>query len=603
MYKRQIVNSTSNVHYWLYAPGEKANRWEEFYAAGEMAIAWDNLGDLSRYKSQEEIIEKLAEHSEHERRQTNNSRACYEFASVLKKGDVVIVKKGSWNYVGWGIVESDYFYDESRSDYQHVRKVRWCARGSWTEKLHRLVLKTLTDITKYPDYVERLVAQIGIDIDQKRTGPSEVTSNLNPLNTILFGPPGTGKTYNTVNKALEIIDPSFMSTYPDRSALKGRFDELVNAGQICFTTFHQSMSYEDFIEGIKPTTETQGGSLGYEVRDGVFKNFSETARSNWEAHTKGERNKLTFDEAWNRFYEEWEEHPSMQINTARKHFTITSIGTSTIGFRKANGDMSHSLSRSTLRDLFYGNRSMISGLSTYYTGLLDKLRSYSGTSHSTPLKNFVFIIDEINRGNVSQIFGELITLIEDSKRLGAPEHLTATLPYSGDEFGVPPNLYILGTMNTADRSVEALDTALRRRFSFTEMPPVYTLPELQRTLHGVNLAELLRTINMRIEKLLDRDHLIGHSYFLEARSDLRSVFQNKIMPLLQEYFFGDYGKIGLVLGGGFVERVQHARGGNVFAEFDYDEASDLADRLVYRLHTPDSMSQAEFDQALRQLMG
>lgn len=204
----------SNVHYWLYAPGEKANRWEEFYAAGEMAIAWDNLGDLSRYKSQEEIIEKLAEHSEHERRQTNNSRACYEFASVLKKGDVVIVKKGSWDYVGWGIVESDYFYDESRSDYQHVRKVRWCARGSWTEKLHRIVLKTLTDITKYPDYVERLVAQIGIDIDQKRTGPSEVTSNLNPLNTILFGPPGTGKTYNTVNKALEIIDPSFMSTNP-----------------------------------------------------------------------------------------------------------------------------------------------------------------------------------------------------------------------------------------------------------------------------------------------------------------------------------------------------------------------------------------------------
>lgn len=597
-----IVNSTSNVHYWLYAPGEKANRWDEFYAAGEMAIAWENLGDLSRFQSQEEIEDKLAEYSGQERRQTNNARACYEFASVLKQGDIVIAKKGSWQYVGWGIVESDYFYDESRMDYQHVRKVRWCARGNWTETVHRLVLKTLTDITKYPEYVDRLVSQLGIDVEMNRVQPSLVSLKLHPLNTILFGPPGTGKTYNTVNKALEIIDPHFMGTQPDRSAVKSRFDELANTGQICFTTFHQSLSYEDFIEGIKPTTETQSGALGYEVRDGVFKEFCETARSNWEAYAKGERDKLTFDDAWNRFVEEWEEQPSTPISTARKHFTVTSIGASSIGFRKANGDMSHSLSRNTLRDLFYGNRMMISGLSTYYTGLLDKLRSYKGITESTPLKNYVFIIDEINRGNVSQIFGELITLIEDSKRLGAPEHLTATLPYSGDEFGVPPNLYILGTMNTADRSVEALDTALRRRFSFTEMPPVYDLPALQRSLHGISLATLLTTINMRIEKLLDRDHLIGHSYFLEAGADLRGVFQNKIIPLLQEYFFGDYGKIGLVLGRGFVERVQHERGNNVFAEFDYDEASDLADRLVYRLHMPDSMTSVQFDQALQLLM-
>jgi len=364
------------------------------------------------------------------------------------------------------------------------------------------------------------------------------------------------------------------------------------------------MSYEDFIEGIKPTTETQGGSLGYEVRDGVFKNFSETVRSNWE-ESKLDRAGITlFDDAWSAFIEEWETDPTLQIKTQRSSFTITDIRSKAIAFQKATGTSAHTLSINTLREFFYQTRPMTQhGLKSYYQGLLDKLRDYKVSSESTPLKNFVFIIDEINRGNVSQIFGELITLIEDSKRLGAPEHLTATLPYSGDEFGVPPNLYIGGTMNTADRSVEALDTALRRRFSFTEMPPVYTLLGLQRTLHGVNLAELLRTINMRIEKLLDRDHLIGHSYFLEARSDLHSVFQNKIMPLLQEYFFGDYGKIGLVLGGGFVERVQHARGGNVFAEFDYDEASDLADRLVYRLHTPDSMSPAEFDQALRQLMG
>jgi 5-methylcytosine-specific restriction protein B len=242
------------------------------------------------------------------------------------------------------------------------------------------------------------------------------------------------------------------------------------------------------------------------------------------------------------------------------------------------------------------------GLKTYYRGLLDKLQSYHGADETTPLKKYVFIIDEINRGNVSQIFGELITLIEDTKRLGAAEQLTATLPYSNDEFGVPPNLYILGTMNTADRSVEALDTALRRRFSFIEMPPVYNLDRLQRRQHGVVLAELLATINKRIEVLLDRDHLIGHSYLLETPLDLPSVFQNKIIPLLQEYFFGDYGKIGLVLGRGFVEAVDNSAGNAVFAEFEYDEAADLADRRVYRLTLPAAMSSAEFDRALQLLM-
>jgi 5-methylcytosine-specific restriction protein B len=169
---------------------------------------------------------------------------------------------------------------------------------------------------------------------------------------------------------------------------------------------------------------------------------------------------------------------------------------------------------------------------------------------------YVLIIDEINRGNVSQIFGELITLIEDDKRMGNQEALVATLPYSKKGFGVPPNLYIIGTMNTADRSVEALDTALRRRFCFEEM-----LPQPEKILdegkiydeYQIDLVELLQTINKRIEKLLDKDHQIGHSFFMSVLTigGLKHVFQYKIIPLLQEYFFGDYGKIGLVLGKDF----------------------------------------------------
>ncbi len=186
-------------------------------------------------------------------------------------------------------------------------------------------------------------------------------------------------------------------------------------------------------------------------------------------------------------------------------------------------------------------------------------------------ENYVLIIDEINRGNVAQIFGELITLIEPSKRLGNDEKMTATLPYSQKPFGVPNNLYIIGTMNTADRSVEALDTALRRRFSFEEMMPK---PKLlgDKELCDVKLSDLLTTINQRIVALKDREHQIGHSYFmgLKTDSDLKDVFKDKIIPLLQEYFYGDYKKIYYVLGPGFVEKKTEK---TIFAveNPDYDE--------------------------------
>ena len=208
----------------------------------------------------------------------------------------------------------------------------------------------------------------------------------------------------------------------------------------------------------------------------------------------------------------------------------------------------------------------------------------------------LLIIDEINRGNVSSIFGELITLIEKDKRAGCDEELEVTLPYSKEPFKVPSNVYIIGTMNTADRSIEALDTALRRRFSFKEFPPKPYLIKTEGAssknngiVDGIDLETLLNTINTRIEKLIDKDHKIGHSYFLKVDNKEKLVhsFKNEIIPLLEEYFYGDYGKIGLVLGSSFVEKINHDFDFANFEHYDADIQSDLKEKAVFRIKNKD----------------
>ena len=404
-------------------------------------------------------------------------------------------------------------------------------------------------------------------------------NNMNPisLNQILYGPPGTGKTYNTINKALEIINDEEVKQldFNDRKAVKDLFDKKLKEGQIMFTTFHQSMSYEDFIEGIKPEIEedAEGGkTVIYEVKKGIFKQIAEEARK-IRYQSEEYVQQYTFDDAWNKLIElvkdkiskktllkigSWEY--GLSSKDSLKYSSVNSPSQYTFTITKQNILDSYHKKIARPSGAFQKDMNEIVEFMKTEFQLADYVEEneISNKIEQTP-KPYVLIIDEINRGNVSQIFGELITLIEEDKRLGKDEALEVILPYSKEKFGVPSNLHIIGTMNTADRSVEALDTALRRRFSFVEMMPEYeSLNKIQ--FDDFHLGELLKTINSRIEALLDRDHTIGHSYFINIKPNdteaLKEAFANKIIPLLQEYFYHDYEKIALILGEGFVECIE-----------------------------------------------
>ncbi|MBB1542043.1 MAG: AAA family ATPase [Flavobacteriaceae bacterium] len=422
-----------------------------------------------------------------------------------------------------------------------------------------------------------------------------------PLNQILFGAPGTGKTYHTKKMAVEIINGK-KAQDRSREEINKEYEELIEAGQIVFTTFHQSLSYEDFIEGIKP--ETIDGNVTYEVKDGIFKQLCSRAIEQKPKNSDIEI--YDFDKGWNDLIAEVEQNllsDSMlllPILTQDKGVYVTEItdnGNLKIKPKNSRLDIDYIVSYnrtkklqgvfsdlSVVKNIDKEFRSVIGGSnSSAYWAVLNyinnKIKENNKEIDFEETKNHVLIIDEINRGNVSAIFGELITLLEEDKRKGNPEHTEAKLPYSGNNFSVPNNVYIIGTMNTADRSVEALDTALRRRFSFVEMQPD---PNKLSEVENVDLSKLLETINKRIEVLIDKDHQIGHSYFIgiEDLDGLRRTFKDKIIPLLEEYFYGDFGKIGLVLGGAFIKLAENQV---AFPKnFKYEEGF-LEDKKIYHI--------------------
>lgn len=339
-----------------------------------------------------------------------------------------------------------------------------------------LYAPSIQNLWKYTDediYYAEITHQ---QIAEPSNGYKIASNTKFPLNQILYGPPGTGKTFESIRRAIAIVENKSWALVQqmDANTIQKRLDAYLSSGQVVFTTFHQAMSYEDFVEGIKPVVVDH--QVQYQIQNGILKN----------------------------------------------------------------------LTNSALQD---------------------------------PDKTFVLVIDELNRGNVANIFGELITLLEEDKRLQMLNALKVQLPYSKTLFALPPNLYLIATMNTTDRSIEQLDMALRRRFSFIEMLPDSIL--LSENIEGINLRLMHQKINERIGILLDNHHLIGHSYFMNIGSlnELQELFKTQIIPLLLEYFYGDYGKIGLILGKDFlnIKKIEYNR----FADFDYEGLDRAWDKPIY----------------------
>ena len=441
-------DGVQTVRYWLYAPGEGACMWDEFYARGIMGLAWGEVGDLSSYATKQGLKQQMLQTYPENGTQKNDIHALWQFANEMKPGDVVFVKKGTTEIIGRGIVTGDYVYDADGGHYPNIREVRWTHTGQWPLD-ERLPMKTLTDITYNQELVKRIETSFldsddSVDIEESTAVFPEYSAEeflksvymdrdrydaivgllKTKKNIILQGAPGVGKTFVAKRLAYSMMG-------------------VKDVSRVKLVQFHQSYSYEDFIEGYRPS------GAGFELVKGAFYSFCKKAAEDEE-------------------------------------------------------------------------------------------------------NDYFFIIDEINRGNLSKIFGELFMLIENDKRGNELQLL-----YSRELFCVPANVHIIGMMNTADRSLAMLDYALRRRFAFVELRPAFDSDGFRDYCAGLGnprfeaLVREVESLNRAIaeDESLGEGFCIGHSYFCNMKHEnctdaaLASIVDYELIPMLKEYWFDEPGKV------------------------------------------------------------
>ena len=916
----QFKDDKSTPTYWLFAPGKNAEKWTEFQEKNIMALGW-GIGDLSKYSSKKELLNTLKNKNNDNSNPTNDAKANWDFINEIKIGDVIIAKKGISDYIGYGIVSSNYYYDEEQEKhgYESVRNVNWIKTGLWKETEQKIVLKTLTNISKYPDYVDKLIKLIGVSsinywvfqgnpkvfdvikylndkvnhnwsvhnhknkikigdkvilwVTGKNSGCyalAEITSSLyqtsdskdeikyysdfakekydfkntfgknkgdkvdlsithnitkNPITRDLInnnellenfkaGNQGTNFSsnqieYNTILNMImdkKSLNSTFYniwfvcqgSSFTDDQGKKYLFapkidkkgnpkyywsnvskiqkdDIIINYSHgikgisiaksdsypgknphpqehwqdegwkvdLDYYPLLPIIEYKDFnnyskelissLNKIKGPIQKNGGvKQGYlfefnfesiqiirnkygstfpqKIEELLFKKSTKNIVINELKTMNNPKNQILFGppgtgktyKLSNEYFKKYTDYNSSRNREdlldellLKNKFTWFDIIAAIIYHNKkvsVNEILNHEFIQSKMRiqnaqtprqtiwaellehgqldcdkikrnpdgrrepmiiwkdedSNFSFKDLLVDELIVESLDLLNQSKNLSNNLNSTikryefvtfhqafsyedfiegikpvmdeesnelkyeikdgvfkqickralndPKNKYALFIDEINRGNVANIFGELITLIEPDKRDGMKNSLSVKLPYSKTIFSVPKNLDIIGTMNTADRSVEALDTALRRRFEFEEMLPNSSLLSKIKC-DNIDLEKLLNTINKRIEKLLDKDHQIGHSYFMNSDNllsivDLRYIFKNKILPLLQEYFYGDFGKIGLVLGEKFIKEKDD---NTVFSKFNYDDLDLIDERKVYQLSDLNTLESKDFE--------
>jgi hypothetical protein len=448
-------------------------------------------------------------------------------------------------------------------------------------------------------HLRRMLASVSVapTAHAVATEPKPTAKTYTPTgpasNVILYGPPGTGKTHSVRRRALELIGDASAAT-ATLADVNAQWAQLCREGQIVFCTFHQAFAYEEFVEGLRANTDEEG-NVHYRVEPGVFKRLALMAAAEG---ISSDADDSDFDDLWETLVESLREEPRIIESTKKKKYQMEAAARGGVYFRGGTLDDDEVFepngkwliaNENSMRALWEERvqlgewpkttdigplaKGHVTAMWIVYRELLKLQKSNtrsadpvaraqralaSGRSFNfaAGVRHHVLVIDEINRANIARVFGELITLLEPDKRLGSPNELRVQLPSSKEWFGVPPNLHVVGTMNTADRSIALMDVALRRRFTFEEMMP--DADALNDALAEANVDEALRKLlvvvftklNERLRYLYDREHQIGHAYFFGVRSieDLRGVFATKIIPLLQEYFFGRWEKVALALG-------------------------------------------------------
>ena len=611
--KFDINTFFNNIKYWLYSAGEKSYKWDEFYKDGIMAIGWDYLGDLTKYSSQEEIANKITKEENKTQYPMNDSKANWEFAKDMQVGDIVYVKKGLQDaLIGRGIVKSDYIYDANRNEYKSIRKVEWTHNGIYDVDFKVLDIKqwnqkTLTEISqsKYKDFCLKIE-----DVFMKKQ-PEENSNSLQvniPLNQILYGPPGTGKTYSVRQYITDIVGQNpGLKTDNEEQKINNAVKDLTWYSAIALSMYRNgknnkykvpNLQHQKIIKAFAATKESKKikATLWFQMQ-------SHTSESSENVNNSTKHPPYLFDKTEN---SEWyltetgikfvEENLSEQLeflnakNSSRKIEDFYKF----ITFHQS---YSYEEFVEGIKPSINNDEDNATISYEYNRGIFKEICQQA---NSDPENNYLLIIDEINRGNISKIFGELITLIESDKRVipngerifentkTQNEELVVTLPYTKSKFGVPSNLYILGTMNTSDRSIASIDIALRRRFKFVEMMPNSDLVAD----FECNFKEIFEKLNTKIKILLDRDHQIGHSYFIKtkyAEADiniLKEIWFSEILPLLNEYFYCDWEKLKLIIPG-FIKKL------------DVPETlKNECDDSIYEFKTFDEV--ADFEKALNQ---